>query len=123
MNPQEEERIQKRIARYQQGIFALALYLIGGDKNAAYDITVSAFTKALPIVNSLTFDEETFLIRLVSEAVAQIRKARVMPAYDGSDFTHLSGEKQKVLETTRKALMALGLEDKITLITQPVSKS
>ena len=52
MNPQEEERIQKYIARYQKEIFTLVLYLVGGDKNVAYEVTVAVFTKVLPGVNS-----------------------------------------------------------------------
>ena len=116
MNPQEEERIQQYIARYQKGIFALVVYLIGGDKNTAYPITVNVFSKVLPMVNSLSFDEEKFYIKLIREAVLQSRKARAMPVADGGDFTHLTGEKRKALDMTRAALLALSFDDKLILI-------
>ena len=50
---QDAEGLKLLISRYQQRVFALVLYLIGGDRDKAYDITASSFAEAFTITSLL----------------------------------------------------------------------
>ena len=44
---EDEKFLKLQIQRFKQKTFALALWLIGGNKNKAYDIAVASFVEAL----------------------------------------------------------------------------
>ncbi len=44
--PDNERAAKLLIEQYQQRVFALVLYLIGDDRDKAYDITASSFVEA-----------------------------------------------------------------------------
>jgi len=111
----DERTLKVRIDRYQQGIFALALYLIGGDRDRAYDITVSSFVGAMQAASG---DEpnDIFFIRLAEAVVKTSRAVKVVPVADESDFSDLPPEKQKSLSVVKSVLQKLSFEARALLL-------
>jgi DNA-directed RNA polymerase specialized sigma24 family protein len=115
MTLQNEASIRSLITRYQQRVFALSLYLVGGDKNAAYEITVVSFTRA--IQKAFPFaKEENFLVRLLATVIEQSRQTEAIPLEEDSVFSTLPPVKQNTLRVTKKALIALFFDQKVRLL-------
>jgi len=112
----EDEKVLKfRIERHQQKIFALVLYLIGGDKNKAYDIAVASFVEAIRLTPNFDL-EETFLTKLANAAIIKSQGVKVIPTFDESDFKDLPTGKQKSLSLVGRALHLLPFETKSLLL-------
>lgn len=115
MTAHSETSIKYLITLYQQGIFALVMYLIGGEKNTAYNVTVAAFVKAFQSSPSLD-NEDAFLIKLAAAAVEMSRDVKVPPADDNADFINLPPEKRRSLNIAKTALGALPFEARVYLL-------
>ena len=112
----QDEDIQKVfISRYQQGIFALALYLIGGNRDKAYDITVASFVEALR-TTPLPQNTDQFLIKLTRATIEQCQGIKLVPLFNDSDFGDLPSTDKKSLAVVRAALQLLPLETKIPIL-------
>jgi DNA-directed RNA polymerase specialized sigma24 family protein len=111
---QNEAKIDFLINRYQRSIFSLILNLIGGDKNAAYDIAVASFVQASQ--NCSLDATDAFFCKLAAAALEKCRAAEVVPVADATDFRELPVEKRKILQITRNALYSLPFETKALLL-------
>lgn len=104
-----------RITRYQQKIFSLVLYLIGGDKDEAAKITIASFVETIP-QTSVATPEEIFLARLATAAIEKSQDTQVLPAFADADFLDLPAERRKSLQIAKDALHALPFETKAQLL-------
>jgi len=109
-----ESRIQYLISRFQKSIFALVLHLVGGDPNAAYDVTVSAFVKVLKA--GPLFEDNAFFLKLVGAAIEQSRGVHLMPVADDIAFGDFPAERRKLLQIMKTALLTLPFEAKVPLL-------
>ncbi|MFH1594504.1 MAG: sigma factor-like helix-turn-helix DNA-binding protein [Candidatus Omnitrophota bacterium] len=115
MSTSDEKAIEGLISRYQKKIFALALYMVGGGRDKAYDIATSSFAKVLRRNPSLD-DEYVFLINVATIVVSKCRALDVIPVFDQYDFTSLPSEKRRSLEIINRALQALPTDMKAILL-------
>jgi DNA-directed RNA polymerase specialized sigma24 family protein len=97
--PDNEGTVKLLAEQYQQRIFALALYLIGADRDKAYDITVLSF-----------------LIRLIRTAIEKSRDVKIIPFSDETDFADFPPEKRNSLLMVKQALQALTFNEKALLL-------
>ena len=112
---EEEKFLKLQIQRFKQKTFALALWLIGGNKNKAYDIAVASFVEALRSFSSKE-SESVFLTNLVSATIKRSQGIEAMPSFDESDFTDLPAGKRKSLSLIARALNLLPFETKSLLL-------
>ncbi|MBU1853126.1 MAG: hypothetical protein KJ957_03670 [Candidatus Omnitrophica bacterium] len=112
----EDEKILKiRIERYQQRIFSLALYLIGGNQDNAYDITASSFVEVIRKMHSLE-KEDIFFTAVSAVVVRKSRDVKVMPSFSESDFAELPFARRKALFLVRRALQSLPFDTRAILL-------
>jgi len=114
-NQGDELTAKLLIDRYQQRIFALILYLIGDDRDKAYEIAASSFVEALCAV-SFRGKGNSFLIKLVGAAVEKSRDVKIMSSFNETDFMDIPSEKREVLLIVKRALQALPFTDKALLL-------
>lgn len=103
------------IERYLQRIFGLVIYLVWGNLDHAYDITVSSFIEAFCLTPSLE-KEEVFLTNLANAAIEKCRNTKVIPSYDESDFIDLPHYKKAALLITKQAFDELAFDSKALLL-------
>lgn len=103
------------IARYQQSIFALVLYLIGGDQDAAYNICATSFAEALSRSSSLE-QEEAFLTRLIDTAIKKTRATKTIPVSDELEFLDVPLAEKGPLRVVLKAFQILDFDEKALLL-------
>ena len=115
MTAQNVRSPASRITRYQQKIFSLVLYLIGGDQAAAAQITIASFVETIPRTSVAT-PEEIFLTRLARAAVEKSREAEALPSLGRTDFLDLPAERRKSLQVASDALLVLPFETKVFLL-------
>ena len=114
---QDEESLKLLIHRYEQKIYALVLYLIGGNRDKAYDIAAASFIEAIrsnPFVEKER--DEIFLISLIGAAVQKSRDVKVMPSIDESDLMDITSEERKSLRIVKIALQKLPFNTKALLL-------
>jgi DNA-directed RNA polymerase specialized sigma24 family protein len=115
MYNQNEDTIKSLITQHQQKIFALVLYLVGQDRDTAYDVCASSFTEAIqesPHVEQ----EEALMIRLIGIAVEKCRNIKTIPTFDVIELLEISGAEKGQLLIVLKALQTLGFELKVPLL-------
>lgn len=110
-----EEAVKLLIEQNQQRVFALVLYLIGDDRDKAYDITASSFVEAFSRAPSLE-DKGFFLSRLLRAAIEKSRDAKIIPFPEETDFPDFSPERKNSLLMVKKALQALNFDEKALLL-------
>ncbi|MCK5259840.1 MAG: hypothetical protein KAJ70_02140 [Candidatus Omnitrophica bacterium] len=115
MIDQSEDILELFIARHQKSIFALALYLIGGDRDKAYDITVSSFVKVMRPMTLLQ-EKNAFLVQLAKATVAQCRNTKILPSFSESDFSNLSSGEKESLRIVKTALQRLPFDIKVPVL-------
>ncbi|MFH1867460.1 MAG: sigma factor-like helix-turn-helix DNA-binding protein [Candidatus Omnitrophota bacterium] len=111
----DEGAVKLLIEQYQQRAFALVLYLIGDDRDKAYEITASSFVEAFRSASSFE-DKSSFLIRLIRMAIEKSRNAEIIPFSDETDFEDFSPERRNSLLVVKKALGALTFNEKALLL-------
>lgn len=102
----EEGPVKDFIDIYQRDIFALALSLVGGNRDAAYDLTVASFVKVLPGFSPLEKEDRIFC-RLVRAVLATGEDVKVIPSRGETEFSGLPAEKRQSLQFVRQALQKL----------------
>ena len=115
ITPREEGRLKSAIERYQQKIFALVLYLAGGNSNQAYDITADSFAEAFLADPSLA-KEESLLANIAGIAIEKCRNTKIMPSSDDPVLIDLPPHKRSLLLITKKSLQLLPIDDQLLLI-------
>jgi len=108
-------RCNNLVERYQQRIFALALYLLGGDRDKAYALAASGFAEALRPSSPLE-SKETFLARAAAAVVEKCRTIKTIPSSDDADLAELPPQKRAPLRLVRTALLALPFETRAPLL-------
>ncbi|MFC1621344.1 RNA polymerase sigma factor [Candidatus Omnitrophota bacterium] len=111
----DESILKTQIERYQQKIFALVLYLIGGNQDKAYDITVSSFVKVLRVMSSIE-KEDIFLTAVAAVAIEKSRNAKVVPSFKESDLENFPLVKRQSLSLLRRSFQSLSFETRTMLL-------
>jgi len=112
---EDEKFLKLQIQSFEQKTFALALWLIGGDKNKAYDIAVASFVDALRVY-STNETEGVFITNLFGATIKRSQDIEVMPSFDEADFMDLPAGKRKTLSMIARALHLLPFETKALLL-------
>lgn len=107
--------LKNRIERHQQKIFALVLYLIGGDQDKAYDIATSSFAAVIR-GTSINMEERTFLVQLVSMAIKKSKDVKTVPSFDDGSFADFPFAKRRALFLVRRALQLLSFQARVLLL-------
>ena len=115
MYSQNEDTIKALIAQYQQKIFALALYLVGRDRDNAYGVCASSFTEAIR-ESSYLEQKEVFLVRLAGIVVEKCRNTKAIPIFDELEFLDLPAAEKMPLGIVLKALQALDFDSKALVL-------
>ncbi len=111
----DAQKLKLFISRRQQKIFALALYLIGGDRDRAYDIATSSFAEALRSTPDLR-QEDVLLAKIAGLAVHKSRNTQAMPCFDDAGFADRTAAQSKNLDILRRALQKLPFEARALLL-------
>lgn len=114
-DPKDEGSLKALIVRYQQKIFALVLYLIGGNRDIAYKITTVSFVEVLRQL-SIFRDEITLRNQLIATAIEKSRSTKAIPIFDGGDFENLSAEGKKSLLVVKRALQVLPFDTRVLVL-------
>ena len=115
MFAKNEETLKSLISRYQQKILAFALYLIGGDRDKAYEVAASSFAEAIRKGYSLE-KGDVFFIRVISVVFGKSRDIKTMPNLDEIDSMDSSAEEKRSLHIVQTALVKLSFETKALLL-------
>jgi len=115
MYDQNEDTIRSLIVSYQQRVFAFVLYLVGQDRDAAYDVCASSFAEAIRRSHSLG-QTGVFLPRLIGIAVEKCRHSKTIPTFDVFELLAIPSVEKEPLRIVLKALQALDLEFKVPLL-------
>ena len=115
MSERDEERLKLLISRYQQKIFALVLYLIGGDQDKTYDICAASFAEAMRASPPLEH-EEAFLTTLISNAIEKSRATKIIPTSNELDLLELPDAEKGPLRIVLKALRTLDFDVKVLVL-------
>ncbi|MFH1799396.1 MAG: sigma factor-like helix-turn-helix DNA-binding protein [Candidatus Omnitrophota bacterium] len=107
--------IKLTIGRYQQRVFALALYLIGRDQDKAYDVCAGSFAEAMR-VSPPWENEEAFLTTLVGIAVEESRVTKTIPVSNELDLLELPDAEKGPLRIVLKALRTLDFDAKALVL-------
>jgi DNA-directed RNA polymerase specialized sigma24 family protein len=115
MSYKEEEQVKSLIARYQQSIFALVLYLIGGEQDEAYNVCAESFVEAIRSAPPLE-QEGDFFSRLAGIAVAQSREVKMIPAFSCLDMLEVPDIERGPLRIVLIALLGLDFDTKAAVL-------
>jgi DNA-directed RNA polymerase specialized sigma24 family protein len=112
---QDEKSLKLLISRYQRRVFALILYLIGGDRDKAYEVAASSFAEAINRSSSLE-KEDVFFNAVVSIAIENSRSIKSVPTLEQIDVMDFSAAEKKSLSIIQTALQTLSLDAKALLL-------
>ena len=115
MIERNEERLKTLISQYQQRVFALILYLIGGDQDKTYDICASSFAEAMRAGFDLE-QEDAFLLRTIGISLEKARLAKTLPSYDLLEFIDLPDKEKRPLYLILKSLQSLDFEGRALVL-------
>ncbi|MDD5346983.1 MAG: hypothetical protein PHT59_00015 [Candidatus Omnitrophica bacterium] len=110
-----EKQLTSLIARYQQKAFALALYLIGGNQDRAYDIVASGFAEAIRATASAETDA-MFPARLAAAIASRSRGMRAIPSAEDYGLSDVPPEKRAPLDLMKAAIAQLDFEVRLLLL-------
>ena len=111
----DDKVMELLISEFKDKLFALVFFLIGDDRDKAYDITASSLVEAFRAARSPE-DKASFLIRLISIAIEKSRTAKIIPFSDETEYADFSTEKRKSLLMVKKALQELPFNEKALLL-------
>jgi len=104
------------MARFEQRIYAMVLYLVCGNRDVAYEIVVSTFVEVLRGVSEYK-DKEVLLARLAAVALQKCRMQKTEPVViETSNFEDRTITQGEFLNRIRQALQSLPFEIKALLI-------
>lgn len=110
-----QEELKQLIALYEQRVFALALYLVGGDRNKTYDVASDAFSEAVRKSRSLIPDD-SFLAVAAAAVVERSRETKAMPSPDELDWPDAAEPEKGILRIVSRALQALTFQEKMLVL-------
>ena len=99
----------------QQEIFALIVYLIGGDQDKAYDICVDSFARAIA-TGARDEPEGAFRARLAGIAVEKSRPVQAIPSFDVLDAIDISSQEKNLFRIVLEALQQLDFNAKALVL-------
>ncbi|MFH1189366.1 MAG: sigma factor-like helix-turn-helix DNA-binding protein [Candidatus Omnitrophota bacterium] len=111
----DDSSLRSAVELHQRKVFALAVHLIGGDKDKAYDIASGVFVDTLRASFPLDTDN-SLLIGLIRRTIEKCRDVKVVPSLDDSGFEGLSAEKRGSLRMIRASLQSLPFEVRTLLL-------
>ena len=103
------------ISQYQQRVFALVLYLIGGDQDKTYDICASSFAEAIRAGSDLE-QEDAFLLKTIGIALEQACLAKTLPSSDLLELLDLPDKEKRPLYLILKSLQSLDFEGRVLVL-------
>ncbi len=109
--PLSKSSIEMYISRSQQRVFAATLYLVGGNRETAFEIAADALAGAARSAN-VSDGYRDFLATAMRIAVSSARDADVMPAFSEEDLEDFSPEMKVILGVLRAALLKLSFDDR-----------
>lgn len=110
-----EQSIKSFVTHYQQMVFALVLYLMGGDEDKAYEVATSSFSEAIKASPFLE-KEETFLIKVIGIAIAKSRELKTIPTLVKAAILNIPVEEKESLHIVQEALQVLSFEAKVLVL-------
>ncbi len=110
-----EQQLHSYISRHQQEVFALVVYLVGGDQDAAYDICSDSFASALTAWTAQETDG-AFRIRLAGIAVDKSRSSKAVPSFDALNSLDITGQERSLFRIVMEALQNLDFEAKALVL-------
>lgn len=111
----DEKVLNLLIECYQKKIFALVLYLCGGDRDKACDIATSSFVDVWDWAPEAG-EDNVFFIKLATAAIKKSQDIKAGSSFDQSGFEGILPEKRRSLFTTRQALLLLSFDEKVLLL-------
>lgn len=112
---QDEKSLKSLTSRYQQRIFAFVLYLIGGDRDKAYEVAATSFAEAINRSSSLE-KEDVFFNAVASIAIENSRSIKSIPTLEQIDVMDFAAEEKKSLGVIHAALQTLSFDAKALLL-------
>jgi DNA-directed RNA polymerase specialized sigma24 family protein len=110
-----QEELKHLISYYEQKIFALALYLIAGDRNKAYDVASSSFAETIqksPSVEPI----DSFLAAVAARVIEKSRIVKAMPSSDEIHWVGVADQEKGILRIVSQALQALSFDEKALVL-------
>ena len=111
----DQEELKNLIARYEQKVFALTLYLVGGDRNKTYEIASSAFAEAIQ-KNSPAEPTDPFLANVAAKVIEKSRVVKAMPSLDEIHWIGIADQEKGMLRIVGQALQALSFDEKALIL-------
>ena len=112
----DESALKSLVDRHQKSAFAAAFYWVSGNRNAAYDITVSAFIDVLNGVPSAQALEGKSLLPLILRDILGKCRAVKSAAAPPMDMAAEDVGQNQSLKIMQNALFALAFEDRTLLL-------
>jgi DNA-directed RNA polymerase specialized sigma24 family protein len=111
----DQEALKQLVSCCEQKVFALALHLIGGDRNKTYEIAASAFAEA---IQKLPPSQPTgsFLTAAAAKVVEKSRTAKAMPSSDEIGLTGVADQEKGILRIVTQALRTLSFDEKALVL-------
>jgi len=111
----DQEELKYLIAYYEQKIFALALYLIGGDRNKTYDVASSSFAETIQKSPSVK-PTDSFLAAVAAKVIEKSSLVKVMPSSDEIHWVGIADQEKGILRIVSQALQALSFDEKALVL-------
>ena len=115
MRYNNEEHLKSLISRYRQKVFALILYLVGGDQDKTYDICAASFAEAVHARASFGQDE-VILTGVIGAAIEKTRATKAIPVSNEFELLDLPDAEKGPLHVVLKALQALDFNAKALVL-------
>jgi DNA-directed RNA polymerase specialized sigma24 family protein len=110
-----EDLLKSLVARHGRRLFALALYLVGGDKDKAYDAAASGCAEALR--RNASPERGGALVRdLAASVLSKCRAVRALPRFNEEDFQDLAPDEREALRRVAAALHALDFDARALIL-------
>lgn len=110
-----QEELNYLISYCERKVFALTLYLIGGDRNRAYEIATSAFADAIQKSSSAK-PTDSFLAAVAAKVIEKSRVAKAMPSSDEIQLTGIVAQEKGILRIVSQALQSLPFDEKALML-------
>lgn len=114
---QDGHALNQLTQRYQQKIYALVFYLIGGDRDAAYRTAAASFAEVYARFQKQGSAPDSALPQLAEAAVAKSRRVEILPAGEIPPFTAaVAAPRRPSLDLLRRKLHTLPFDSRALLI-------
>ena len=114
-NNRNPEELKYLISHYEQKVFVLALYLIGGDRNKTYEVASSSFAETIQKSSSLK-PTDPFLAAVAAKVIEKSRAIKAMPSSDEIHWIGVADQEKGILRIVSQALQALPFDEKALVL-------